>query len=292
VRTACLPLSSQLTEYEAIGLAGPFGDDRLWIAGMKFYTDGAITGGTAVFSEPIGPTGEYAGTLYHEPDELRDLLGRAARAGWQLAIHTMGDRAMGIMLDAVEAARGRDGGDHRDRIEHCTWPTRDHIARIASLGMIPVTQPGSIRELGDIWRRQLGSRVQRASPLREELDAGISIVISSDAFVQSYRPLDTISAAMRRVTPSGVRVGADQELTLDEALAAHTINAARALRMEREIGSIAVGKRADLVVVDGDLRATPPEAIGDLAIRMTLLDGDIAFEATSGVHAPLASRAR
>ncbi|HEY0443477.1 MAG TPA: amidohydrolase family protein, partial [Candidatus Limnocylindrales bacterium] len=136
VRTVCLPLSSQLGEFEAIGLAGPFGDDRLRIAGMKFYTDGAITGGTAVFSRPIGPKGEFAGTLYHEPDELRDLLVRAAASGWQLAIHTMGDRAMGIMLDGVEAARGprvtgtRGGGgrdtqrtrggrgdaDHRDRI--------------------------------------------------------------------------------------------------------------------------------------------------------------------------------
>ena len=291
VRTACLPLSSQLTEYETLGLAGSFGDDRLWIAGMKFYTDGAITGGTAVFSEPIGPNGEHAGTLYHEPDELRELLARGARAGWQLAIHTMGDRAMGIMLDAVEDARRDDGGDHRDRIEHCTWPTRDHIARIARLGMIPVTQPGSIRELGDIWRRQLGPRVERASPLREELEAGIPIVISSDAFVQSYRPLDTIAAAMRRITPSGVRIGADQELTLDEALTAHTINAARALRIDSVTGSIAVGKRADLAIVDGDLRATAPEAAGTLAIRMTVVDGEVAFDAAATTRQSVASSA-
>jgi predicted amidohydrolase YtcJ len=284
LRTACLPLSSQLAEYESIGLAGPFGDEWLWLAGMKFYTDGAITGGTAVFSEPIGPGRDHHGTLYHEPAELRDLLTRGARNGWQLAIHTMGDRAMAIMLDAVDAARRESpadhhDGDHRDRIEHCTWPTHEQIKDIARLGMVPVTQPGSIRELGDIWRRQLGERVERASPLREELDAGIPIVISSDAFVQSYRPLDTVSAAMRRITPSGVRVGADQELTLDEAIAAHTINAARALHMDHEIGSIAVGKRADLVVVDGDLRATAPESLGSLGIRMTIVDGAIAHEA-------------
>jgi predicted amidohydrolase YtcJ len=284
VRTACLPLSSQLDGYEAIGLAGPFGDDRLRIAGMKFYTDGAITGGTAVFGHPIGARGQYPGTLYHEPPELRDLLVRAARSGWQLAIHTMGDRAMGIMLDGVEAARARSDGDHRDRIEHCTWPTPDQIGRIARLGMIPVTQPGSIRELGDIWREQLGARIERANPLREEIEAGIPIVISSDAFVQSYRPLDTIGAAMRRVTPSGVHVGADQELTLDEALAAHTINAARALRMEDRLGSIEPGKRADLVVLEGDLRATPAESLGKLGIRMTILDGEVVHGAPIGAR--------
>ena len=283
VRTTCLPLSSQLDEYEAVGLAGPFGDDFLRIAGMKFYTDGAITGGTAVFSQPIGARGQHAGTLYHEPDELRELLVRAARAGWQLAVHTMGDRAMGIMLDGVESARGsapgfRPDGDHRDRIEHCTFPTPQQIGRIARLGLIPVTQPGSIRELGDIWREQLGDRIERANPLREEIEAGIPIVISSDAFVQSYRPLDTVSAAMRRVTPSGVRVGANQELTLDEALAAHTINAARALRLEDRLGSIEPGKLADLVVVDGDLRATPADSLGRLSIRMTVVDGEIVHE--------------
>jgi predicted amidohydrolase YtcJ len=285
VRTVCLPLSSQLDQYEAVGIAGPLGDDRLRIAGMKFYTDGAITGGTAVFSRPMGRDGQFAGTLYHEPAELRDLLVRATASGWQLAIHTMGDRAMGIMLDGVEAARGRVDDDHRDRIEHCTWPTPEHIGRIARLGMIPVTQPGSIRELGDIWREQLGDRIERANPLREELEAGIPVVISSDAFVQSYRPLDTITAATSRVTPSGVRVGADQELTVEEALAAHTINAARALRMDDRIGSIEPGKLADLAVVDGDLLGSAPERVRELGIWMTLRGGDIVHRAASAGRA-------
>lgn len=286
VRTTCLPLSSQLAEYEAIGLSGPFGDDELRIGGMKFYTDGAITGGTAAFSRPMGAQGQHAGTLYHEPAELHDLLVRAATNGWQLAIHTMGDRAMGIMLDGVEAARGAGGkgrkgadADHRDRIEHCTWPTPEQIGRIARLGMIPVTQPGSIAELGDIWRQQLGERIERANPLREELEAGIPVVISSDAFVQSYRPLDTMAAAVRRVTPSGVRVGADQELTIEEALAAHTINAARALRMDDRIGSIEEGKLADLAVVDGDLLATSPDHVRELGIWMTILGGEVVHRA-------------
>jgi predicted amidohydrolase YtcJ len=281
IRTVALPLSHQLPELLAIGLAGPFGDDWLRIGGMKFYTDGAITGGTAVFSRPMGSRGQYPGTLYHEPAELAALLATAAHAGWQLAIHTMGDRAMEIMLDGVEGAivAAPADGDMRHRIEHGTWPTPEQLRRIARLGMVPVTQPGSITELGDIWRQNLGDRVERATPLREMLELGIRPVISSDAFVQSYRPLDTIAAAMRRVTPSGVRVGADQELTIEEALAAHTIDAARAIHMDDRIGSIEPGKLADLTIIDGDLLATPAESIRDLPIWMTVLGGSIAYRA-------------
>jgi predicted amidohydrolase YtcJ len=282
VRTVMLPLSHQLDEYLGIGLVGPLGDDHLRIGAMKFYTDGAITGGTAVFSQPMGSRGQYPGTLYHEPAELASLLKRAAAAGWQLAIHTMGDRAMGIMLDAVEAAMaGAPDGDMRHRIEHGTWPTPEQLARIARLGMVPVTQPGSIAELGDIWRDHLGERVHHAMPLRDQLELGIRPAISSDAFVQSYRPLHTIAAAMRRVTPSGVRVGADQELSVEEALAAHTINAARAIHMEDRIGSLEAGKLADFAVLDGDLLATPPEAIRDVPVWMTVVGGEVVHRSTA-----------
>lgn len=278
IRTVMLPLSHQLDELEAIGLVGPMGDEHLRIGAMKFYTDGAITGGTAVFSQPMGSRGQYPGTLYHQPAELASLLRRAAGAGWQLAIHTMGDRAMGIMLDAVEAAMAAaPDGDLRHRIEHATWPTPEQLARIARLGMVPVTQPGSIAELGDIWRDHLGERVHHAMPLRDQLELGIRPAISSDAFVQSYRPLDTIAAAMQRITPSGFEVGADQRITVEEALAAHTINAARAIHMEDRIGSIEVGKLADFAVVDGDLLAAPAEALRSLPVWMTVVGGEVLY---------------
>jgi len=282
IRTVMLPLSHQLDEYLAIGLVGPMGDDHLRIGAMKFYTDGAITGGTAMFSQPMGSRGQYPGSLYHEPAELADLLHRAAGAGWQLAIHTMGDRAMGIMLDAVEAAMAdAPDGDTRHRIEHSTWPTPEQLDRIARLGMVPVTQPGSIPELGDIWHDHLGERVHRAMPLRDQLELGIRPAISSDAFVQSYRPLDTIAAAMQRVTPSGFQVGPDQELTVEEALTAHTINAARAIHMEDRIGSIEVGKLADFAVLDGDLLVTPAESVRDIPIWMTVVGGEVLHSAAA-----------
>lgn len=280
-RIVAMPLSHQLGELIEIGLAGPFGDDRLRIGAMKFYTDGAITAGTAAFSEGLGPS-RSTGTFYHDPEAFRALIARAHEAGWQLAVHTMGDRAFDLFLGALEAAFQTGGSDDpRPRVEHGTFPTPPQQARMAALGVIPVTQPGSIRELGNVWKIQLGERLHEAMPMRAWLDLGIRPAISSDAFVQSYRPLDTISAAAHRVTPDGTRAGAHHELTIEEAIRAHTIDAARAVRLEDRLGSIEVGKLADIAVVDGDLLHAEPARIGDLAVWLTIQDGVVVHDARS-----------
>jgi predicted amidohydrolase YtcJ len=160
-------------------------------------------------------------------------------------------------------------------VEHGTYPTPEQQRRMAALGVTPVTQPGSIRELGNVWKRQLGDRIHEAMPLRAWLDLGIRPAISSDAFVQSYRPLDTISAATWRVTPDGTRIGPHHELTMEEAVRAHTLDAARAIRMEDRLGSLEPGKLADIAVVDGDLLGAQPARIGDAGIRLTVLGGEV-----------------
>ena len=280
-RIIAMPLSHQLDELVEIGLAGPFGDDRLRIGAMKFYTDGAITAGTAAFSEGLGPN-RSTGTFYHEPEAFRSLIARAHAAGWQIAIHTMGDRAFDMALGALEAAfRTRRSDDPRPRVEHGTYPLPAQRERMASLGVIPVTQPGSIRELGNVWKVQLGDRLEEAMPMRAWLDLGIHPAISSDAFVQSYRPLDTISAATYRVTPDGTAAGAHHELSIEEAIRAHTIDAARALRLEDRVGSIETGKLADLAVIDADLLAAEPARIGELETWLTIQDGTVVHDARS-----------
>jgi predicted amidohydrolase YtcJ len=289
-RIAAMPLSNQLPELESLGIVGPMGNDDLRITGLKLYTDGAITAGTAVFTDGLGP-GRSPGTLYHEPAAFHELIRRAHTDGWQLAIHTMGDAAHEIMLDGVEAAMRADAReDPRHRIEHGTFPTTAQQRRIASLGMTPVTQPGSVRELGDVWVRQLGERVHRVMPLRSMLALGIRPAISSDAFVQSYRPLDTVSAAAHRVTPSGMRVGPEEELSIEEAIVSHTIDAARALRWDDRLGSLRPGKLADIAVIDGDVLATSPEAIGSLEMWLTIQDGRIVHDRRGHGQAPQTAR--
>jgi predicted amidohydrolase YtcJ len=196
----------------------------------------------------------------------------------------MGDRAFDLALGALEAAfRAGGSDDPRPRVEHGTYPTAPQRTRMAALGVIPVTQPGSIRELGNVWKVQLGGRLQEAMPMRAWLDLGIRPAISSDAFVQSYRPLDTISAAMHRVTPDGTAAGSHHELTIEEAVRAHSIDAARALRLEDRIGSIEAGKLADLAVIDGDLLVTEPARIGELATWLTIQGGRIVHDGRSAI---------
>lgn len=279
VRTVCMPLSHQLEEYDSIGLAGPFGNERLRFGAMKFYADGSLIGGTAAFEVPYGEHGELEGSLYWRPEELRDLVVRAHLAGWQVGIHAQGDRAIEGALDAIEAAITAEPREHRHRLEHAGYPTPAQIARIARLGVITVNQPRYLHDSGDEFLARLGPRAHGLQPLRDELSAGVKVVLSSDSDVATYRPLEQIASAIDRRTRGGAPIGPDQRLSLEEALLAYTIDAAFALGLEDRIGSLEPGKLADLVVIDGDLDATSPAELGSLATWKTFLGGQLLYDA-------------
>lgn len=276
VRVVCMPLSNQLGDFSNLGLAGPFGDDELWIGPMKFYMDGSLIGGTAVFEEPYGENGEFSGVYFWEPGEMHDLIIDAHSRGWQVGIHTQGDRAIEAVLDAIEAAVAmHPRTDCRHRIEHCGYPLPRQIERMARLGVVAVVQPNYLHDQGDEFLQRLGERGQRLLPLRDQIEAGVAIALSSDADVTSFRPLETITNAVVRRTMGGQQIGADQALTLEEAVRAHTIGAAYAIHADDRLGSIEPGKHADVVVIDGDLFDTEPEHVRDLEIWMTIRGAEI-----------------
>jgi predicted amidohydrolase YtcJ len=282
VRVTAMPISSQLDDYLAIGMAGPFGDDRLAIGPMKFYSDGALTGGTAAFSTPYGPHGEFTGSLYWpSEDDFRDAISRAHAAGWQIGVHAQGDRAIDRVLDAYEAAldaHPRD--DHRHRIEHCGGPRPDQLERMARLGVWAVGQPRYFWDAGDAWLASLdAARVHRLQPYREMTEAGVRFTLSSDAPVASYRPLDTLASAVTRATVGGAVIGEDQALSVDEALRACTHDAAASYFADDRLGTLEVGKLADVIVLDGDPFTTAAARLGDIAVELTLLGGEIVYEA-------------
>jgi predicted amidohydrolase YtcJ len=279
VRTVAMPLSHQLSALRQVGLAGPFGDDWLSLGAMKFYSDGTLIGGTAAFSEPYGEHGQFAGSLYWSAEQLAELVEQAARAGWRVAIHTQGDRAMENSLRAIEAAAQVFGDDFRPRIEHCGYPTPAQVRRFVGLGLIPVNQPNFLHDSGGDFLRRLGSRAHRLQPIREELDAGLRPVLSSDSFVSSLRPMQTVANAVLRRTREGLDIGAEQAMTLHEALRAHTLDAAYALGMEQRIGSLAPGKLADVVVLDANLDEAPVRTLSDVGAWLTVLDGRVAYRA-------------
>jgi predicted amidohydrolase YtcJ len=280
VRTVCMPLSHQLDAYREIGLAAPFGDEWLSVGPMKFYCDGSLIGGTAAFSEQSGlSTGHDV--LFWEPEAFAGAIEQAHRAGWQVGVHAQGDRAIGIVLGAfARVQRTARAADPRFRIEHCGYPTPVHLGVMRDLGVIAVCQPGYLYDSGDDFLDRMGHQVtgpaHRLLPLRDALNLGVRVVLSSDSDVASYRPLDTIAAAVDRRTRSGRAIGSDQALTVTEAVLAHTIDAAHAVRAERRIGSLEPGKLADLVILGGDLMRCRPAEIRDLSVDITVLAGRVA----------------
>ena len=203
VRTVCMPLSHQLDAYRSVGLVGPFGDGELSIGHLKIYADGSLTGGTAAFSEELHVRGQDA-SFFHEPEDLVELIERAWSLGWRIAVHAQGDRAISSVLDGFEKGLARGSHDDpRPRIEHCGYPGQVGIQRMRAVGAIAVNQPSYLHDYGDEYAESLGDAVHDLQPWRDELEAGVRVVISSDSDVSSYRPLTTIANAMLRRTRDG-----------------------------------------------------------------------------------------
>ncbi|MST34359.1 amidohydrolase family protein, partial [Acidimicrobiaceae bacterium USS-CC1] len=210
----------------------------------------------------------HHGHEYHAPEELADLIGRAHAAGLQTGTHAQGDRAIRVALDAIELAQASaPRPDARHRIEHCGLPGAANIARMAALGAVAVNQPQHHYLYGEAVAAAVGPAGRNYNPLGSLRRAGVAIALSSDAPVAPPDPLRAISTAVTRRTVSGAVLGDPGEaLTVEQALAAHTIGAARAMRREAAIGSIEPGKLADLVVLDRNPLRCDPDELPGLAV--------------------------
>ena len=199
-----MPLSHQLDASESLGLVGPFGDEQLSVGHLKVYADGSLTGGTAAFSDELAVRGQD-GSLFHEPGELVELIEHA----WIVGLAGGRARARGPSR-SPPCSTGSSGErawiarDPRPRIEHCGYPTPGGIERMRRLGATAVNQPSYLLDYGDEYAEMLGDAVHDLQPWRDELDAGVRVVISSDSDVSSYRPLTTIANAMLRRTRDGM----------------------------------------------------------------------------------------
>ncbi len=243
-----------------------------------------MLGRTAAMRAPFADDPGNAGFLQRDPDELRELILRAHRGGWQIATHAIGDLAVATALDCYEhALRDLPRTDHRHRIEHAGVVSDDDLDRIARLGVIPVPQGRFVFELGDGMAAALGSdRVSQCYRQRSFLDRGIPLPGSSDRPVVQGAPLPGIADLVLRRTASGASFAPDEALTPMQALHAWTLGSAHAAFEEHRKGSLVPGKLADLAVLSDDLTAVDPEQIATLEVLATVVGGEVRHDVGLG----------
>lgn len=285
LRTYMMIRTPMLEALEGVGFHTGFGDDMLRVGSIKIISDGSLIGRTAAVHEPFTDAAEEdLGLSMFTQRELDQLVWRAHSAGWQVAIHAIGDRAIEQSLNAYTAALDRQPRpDHRHRIEHCGILSTDLIHRMASMRVIPVSQPPFINEYGDGFLAHLSSaRIKLTYPLRSLLDAGIPVAGSSDSPVSSYQPLLGIQAAVTEKTSTGADFAPSEALRVEEAIGLYTRNAAHASFDESIKGTITPGKYADFAVLARDPRKEPLEFISSIPVQATIRGGSVVYEAPLG----------
>jgi len=257
---------------------------------VKVYVDGVLETGTALLVDPyLDATFDRSRPAFYTPEELAGYFGRIDAAGLQIHAHAIGDGAVRMALDAFEAMREANGAsDNRHHIVHLQLVHSDDLARFAELDVTANFQ--ALWAWPDYWIMDLNlpelgaDRVERMYPMGSVVAAGGRIVGGSDWSVSSLNPLEAIEVAVRRqdpyapATPDLPVLNADERVDLATMIAAYTINGAYLMRQEDRVGSVEVGKRADLIVVDRNLFEVAPDAIGDATIELTLFDGEIVHQ--------------
>ncbi|WP_327086009.1 amidohydrolase [Nonomuraea sp. NBC_01738] len=263
-----------------LGVRSGLGDEWLRIGPVKVFSDGSLIGRTAAMCCDYEGEPGNSGFLQEEAASLRSFILDAHEAGWQVATHAIGDRALDLVLDAyAEAQRRRPRPGARHRVEHAAVTSEAQVARIAELGVIPVPQGRFISELGDGMRAALGEeRSLGCYRQRSFLSAGIVLPGSSDCPVVDGAPLLGIHDLVNQRTASGASFNPHEALTAEQALRAYTHGSAYAVFEEQVKGTLSRGKVADFAVLSRDLLAAAPESIGEITVTATVIGGSLVHD--------------
>jgi predicted amidohydrolase YtcJ len=278
-----------LSEWGRLARAGVrawFGNDKLKIGGLKGFADGSLGSTTALFFEPYLDAPKTSGLpsdeMFPEGKMLNNILG-ADRAGLQVAVHAIGDKANKTILDMFAEVGKRNGPrDRRLRIEHAQHLRPEEIKRFGAERVIASMQPYHAIDDGRWAENRIGpNRAKGTYAFRSLLDAGATLAFGSDWFVAPMEPLMGIYAAVTRRTLDGKRPQGwvpEQKITVAEAVRAYTMGSAYAGGDEKIKGSIEVGKLADLVALSADIFKIDPVEIEKTKVVMTIFDGKVIYD--------------
>ena len=261
------------------------GDDMLRQTGIKIWVDGSPWIGNIDLSFPyldtdatriIGVTPGSCGCANYTHEQLAEIVEAYFPRGWQMACHVQGDAGVDTILDVYEVVlRRHPRSDHRLRLEHVGAIRPEQLQRAHDLGVTCSIFVDQIHYWGDVIVDGLfgPERGDRWMPCGSAVKTGMRISLHNDPPVTPEEPLRNISVAVTRTAPSGRVLGPEERLTVDQAIRAQTIDAAWQLFCDDVVGSLEVGKYADMVLLSADPRAVSAEEIAGLEVRATFLAG-------------------
>jgi len=281
---ASVPLSTWAQLKDTVAARGR-GDAWLRIGGLKGFVDGSAGSHTALMFRPFADSPKDSGLWVTPAESLYAWTSAADKAGLQVMVHAIGDRAIKTQLDIFERVAKEDGPrDRRFRIEHAQHPAQGDIPRFAKLGVIASMQPYHAIDDGRWMDSVIGpQRTRWTYAFRTFIDSKAIVAFGSDWFVAPAEPIYGIYAAVTRRTLDNKNPNGwvpQEKITVEEALKAYTVNAAYAEFAEQEQGSLEVGKLADIVIIDRDLTKIDPNTIRDAKVVATIVGGKIVYDRT------------
>ena len=262
------------------GLRTGFGDAMLKVGSVKFAADGSASERTMYMSTPYAGRPDDYGILTMTQEEIHDVVERAHRAGWQVAIHANGDLTIEMVLNAYERVQELwPRADCRHRIEHCSLVNPSILERIKAAGVIPAPFYTYAHYHGEKWVEYGEEKMEWMFAHRSFLDYGIPVAPASDHSPGPYEPLMALQSMVTRKDYQGRVWGPSQRITLDEAIKVCTVNGAYASFEENEKGSITAGKLADFVVLAQDPHDVDPDQIKNIQVARTVVGGRTVHEA-------------
>lgn len=263
------------------GMATGLGDEWIRLGATSEHTaDGSFSERTMAISVPYPNTNGYKGNVTETQEDLNQWCERVHRAGIQMNCHANGDVAIDHVLTAYERALALSPKeDARPKITHCTLITDELVRRIKALGAVPALFTSYAYYNPDKFHFYGEELMKRCMAYRSLLDAGVPAAAGSDFDPGPFSPLMGIQGMVTRTGWNGEVWGANQRITVDEALRVNTINGAYATREESIKGSITPGKLADFVMLAEDPHSIDPAKIKDIKILRTVVEGRTQFSA-------------
>lgn len=257
--------------------------DHIKIGGYKILLDGSPQGKSAWMSEPYENSGDYCGYPWLKDEQVHACVKRAIDDNQQLLTHCNGDAASEQLLDIYEQELAASDQPNKDNLRpvmiHCQTVRDDQLDRMAKLEMIPSIFVAHTWYWGDVHLKNFGDRRgRRVSPVKSALDRGLVYNFHTDTPVVRPKMLHSVWAAVNRMTRNGVNIGPEQCIGVYDALKGITINPAYSYFEEDSKGSIKVGKRADLVILDRNPLKVDKMEIKDIQVVETIKDGEIIYQ--------------